>query len=113
MKWIYLVVVLCFISCSPKILRTKEYKIAIEELTHNEKKENLKLISDKEIKKHEILFYNGDTISIKKENKVFAIRNVVKDKIYIYQFNNTGIYKRIECDSSWRIKSINYLGDIY
>lgn len=87
--------------------------MAIEELTYNEKKENFKLVPDNEIKMHEVLFYNGDTINIKKSKNVFAIRNIVKDRIYIYQFNKTGIYKRIECDSSWVVMTINYLGDVY
>lgn len=113
MKWIFLIITLFVISCSPKIIRTKEYKMAIEELTYNENKENLKLVSEPEIKRHEILFFNGDTINLEKDNKVFAIRIIQKNKIFIYQFNKTGIYKRIECDSSWRVKSINYLGDIY
>ena len=114
MKFIKITIVVIFFGCGNKIIKSDEYRLASKGLSYHEKKENLKLISEKELKKHKAFIFFKDTIPTfpDKGTKVFGIRNISNGLIYIFQFNQSGLYRRIECDSMWSVNSINILGDV-
>ena len=48
MKFIKITIVVIFFGCGNKIIKSDEYRLASKGLSYHEKKENLKLISEKE-----------------------------------------------------------------
>lgn len=110
---IFLIISLFALPYSCSIIHTEGYRTALEDLTGNEKKENLVLISKTELNKHQVLVYKKDTIVLKAGKNTVAIKNILNGRIYIYHFNRSNILKRIECDSLWKVHFINYIAEVY
>lgn len=110
---LFLIISLFALPYSCSIIHTAGYRTALEDLTGNEKKENLVLISKAEVNKHQVLVYRKDSITLKAGKNTFGIKNISNGRIYIYQFNRSNIIRRIECDSLWKVQFINYITEVY
>ena len=114
MKYLLCLAILMGCSYEKKVVNSEYYRIALDELSFHSKKEDLVLISKKELEEHSIFVFAGDTLHFKPRKVSFGFRNMRSGQLTLYQFNeNVGIYTRIECDSNWKVLQMTPVAEIY
>ncbi len=85
-------------------------KVALKELTHSDSKFNYSYIPSEQIMAQGNLLYEGQKILFN-EGHLFAFKNIKTKNIYIYSFRSKTWFKRITCDSLWKVIEVSeYFG---